>query len=490
MKKIRSLNYLCIAIFSLLFIACEDEPLEGNFPLPDGEEVDLQPGSFTATVDQVNFTAIVSSATLTENGILTITGSGQGTGDLITMTVENGGEGLFNLNPEDGTVNAGMYINLLQPNNPYNTTFDTGSGELVVSQIDVPGLTITGAFNFNANRVRLDANGNPVMDSAGNVIREEIVIENGVFLAIPLTLIGDADPDDPDGDPDNGEEAMDNIFEATVDVSTGMGARDFEATTVSSELAMITDLNIIRIMATNANGEMIRLDIPEDLGIGTFMITDQVNAISDGTQLFGIYNEGNGMPNLTSNSGTVTITSISTQTGRIEGTFNFMGDDPLDQVDDTVSVTNGSFTIFYTPDPNNAQASFNCDVDTIPYTSTQITNETTLFGPDNIELVKITATDGVQQITITFPKATTTAGNFVFSPETIDATEYVATYIPDTTVMDPITFTSSAGVITFNSYNENTGAIEGAYFFTATDPTMTDATVHEITNGTFTLVIN
>src|SRR5690606_26036772 len=101
------------------------------------------------------------------------------------------------------------------------------------------------------------------------------------------------------------------------------------------------DVHMIKVEAKSNTGELIRIDVPRSLGIGTF---DMAN-ISDGTKLIALYNAGNGAENLTSNPGTITITEFDLELGILTATFSFTGNDPLNQIPDTVEVTEGSFTV-------------------------------------------------------------------------------------------------------------------------------------------------
>ncbi len=120
-------------------------------------------------------------------------------------------------------------------------------------------------------------------------------------------------------DQGGGGTPINDVFFAKVD------GVDFDSESVTTTLNEVAGVSVVKIVAVNEAGEIIRIDIPEDLGLGTH----DMEALSDGTKLISLYNPAAIGENLTSNPGTITITKFNTFTGIIEATFNFTATDPL-----------------------------------------------------------------------------------------------------------------------------------------------------------------
>src|SRR5690606_26823086 len=160
------------------------------------------------------------------------------------------------------------------------------------------------------------------------------------------------------------------------------------------------------------NGEIMRIDVPRSLGVGTF---DMVN-ISDGTKLIGLYNAGGGAEYLTSNPGSITISEFDLELGILKATFNFTANDPLHQLHDVYEISEGEFTVYFegVPGANNAFSA---------------TVNGTNYAPDTIEIttevvnqyprVTISTTVGDEKMVLTFP-LTVTVGSFEMGTEVIE----------------------------------------------------------------------
>ena len=486
MKLFTSLRWMIVPMIVLLFASCDNEPIDPNFPIIE-EDVILEPGEFVATIDATNmFNAGASTAVLDTDGFLVITGANQGSGSILSLSVENAEVGAFSLNASASTLNSGVYIVLEQAANPYTTATEIGgSGSMMITELDMTAQVVSGTFSLIAKRVKLDSNGNPVTDSGGVTVKETVTITEGEYFQIPFTIeeAGTGGPDDDDPMGPDGETNVSNSFEAFVDVD-GAGGNQFVGTSIFTELATVGGIPVVRILALNDAAESIRIDIPEALELGTY---DMVN-LSDGTELIALYNDGQGTANLTSNPGTLTITDFSKSTGRIVGTFAFTGTDPLNNKMNVLEATNGVFTIYYEPNPENVPEPFAVTVDEVVLTTTVIESGVFLFAGSDVEVFTFTGADDLQSVTVTFPRAITT-GTYTMVPEQIDGSEVIGYYTPDTTILVPQVFTSITGTLDVNSYDTITGNIEGTFSFSATDPTGQDATVYEITEGTFFFTI-
>lgn len=488
MKNLQWYAYRLVALFILLLTSCETEPI--GDPLPDNDqEIFLNPGEFRARIGNAQFSAGATLANFDADGLLTLTGINQTAGELISLTIENAAEGTFDVTAGPTTFNEGIYLFQQQATNPFTTEGGIGgSGSVTITNQDTELQTITGTFTLNVVRQRLDANGVPIVDSNGAPVFESLVITEGVFSQIPYTQDGqDPDDDDPDDDdPDNedpdGDENTDNLFEASVDGNA------FNATSIFTELAQVGEIPVVRVTAMNANGESIFLNIPESLGIGTFFMSDDDNdGVFDLTQLFGSYRDGNGGNSLTSQSGIMNITDFSVQTGRIFGSFEFFASDPIGE-DPSVTLSNGNFRLFYIPNPTNTDP-LSCIIDDVPYTPNNFVSFTNFFEGTEQEVVTYRTTDGIQEIRLVFPKDITT-GTFAMATAQMDGTQIIGYYIPDTTADTPIEYSSNPGSFTVLSYNTFTGAIEGTFSFTATDPTGEDPiNSFEIEEGVFSFIV-
>ena len=122
MKLFTSLRWMILPMVVLLFASCDNEPVNPE-GFPDIEqEIILESGDFVATINGTSsFNAGASAAVLNTNGLLVISGANQGTGELLSLTVEDATVGSFSLNASPATQNSAVYIVLEQAANPYTT---------------------------------------------------------------------------------------------------------------------------------------------------------------------------------------------------------------------------------------------------------------------------------------------------------------------------------------------------------------------------------
>ena len=462
MKKMYFLKGMLLAFLAFQFLSCENEPLTGEFV--QEEQNDAEEGQFRAQIDGETFIASTASATLTTDNQLVITGSKPG-GEKIILAVVDAAVGSFDLSLGGANQNSGVYfdgsINAL----PYISADSLGGyGLLNITALDTSTETVTGTFSFVGSRNKVDSDGNPIMDGNGNPVMEEIAITDGAFNAIPYII------DDTGGGTGGNPE---NEFFAKVD------GVDFVADSIFVTEPVVSDVHMISIKANSNTGAQMRIDVPRSLGVGTFSMV----RISDGTQLIGVYNAGNGAENLTSNPGTITISEFDLELGILKATFAFTATDPLNQLPDVVEITEGNFTVYFqgVPGANNV---FLANVDGEAYTPDDIAVTTDVFN--QYPTISISTTLGDQKMELTFP-ATLTEGSFEMSTEVVVGDEIVGSFTP--VVGTSITYVSSPGTLVITNYDLENGIIEGTFNFSAVDATGQDPTVYQITGGEFLAVL-
>lgn len=456
------LKGMLLAFIVFQFFSCENEPLTGEFV--QEEQNDADEGQFKAQIAGQEFIAASTSATLNTENELVITGSKPG-GEDIVLAITNAAVGTFSLTTGGTTENAGAYfdgsINVL----PYISAQALGgSGQLKITELDTDAKTVSGTFSFVGLRIKVDGNGDPVLDGDGNPVLETIEISRGAFNKIEYIL------DDTGGGGGNNPE---NEFFAKVD------GVDFIADSISVTEPVVGDVHMIKIEARNAERQLIRIDVPRSLGLGTF---DMVR-ISDGTKLIALYNAANGAENLTSNPGTITISEFDLEAGVLKATFNFTGTDPLNQLPDVVEVTEGSLTAYFVGVPG-ANNRFTANIDGAAYTPDDLVVETSVVN--QYPRVTITTTKDDKRMILTFP-LTVTVGTFEMGTEVVIGNEIVATYTP--VVGTSITYVSMPGSLMITNYDLANGIIEGTFNFTGRDGSGQDPTIYQITAGDFLVVL-
>ena len=352
---------------------------------------------------------------------------------------------------------------------PYVTYIPNGGfGEAEITEFNEVEQYVSGTFNFTAKRIKTDPiTEEPILDESGNEIIETIEVDCGNFNRLPFVMIDLGD---------NSQDSASNEFFAKVDEV------DFIPISIEATRIEIDEENIVvRIVATNNVGDLLRIDIPEHLTEGTY---DMVN-ISDGTELIAMYNPAlTASENLTSNPGTITITDINAYTGDIDATFSFTGTDPLGIDSSVVQITEGSFSIDYLPsiDINNV---IMADVNGEHYASTFTEVNTTFFN--NVTRYNYRSVDGDNQGVHLIVPSTISLGTYEISTTLITGEEILAFYANQygTTA----TLAAITGTLTVNEINEDTGLIEGVFEFTTIDTTVDPPEEYIITNGEFSLFL-
>ena len=462
MKILKYAQWIFMLSIVLLQTSCVNEPLEGDFPQDDGS-ITIDEGEFRANVGIENFSTGLASGVLSDTNLLTITGTVIETGESIILTLENPGVGTFNITAGLGTQNSGVYIQT-NPENPFVSDGTFGVfGQLNITDFNTQNATVSGTFSFTGVRVVLDVDGNPVLDSNGQPTFETEEITNGIFNKIPYTS----------EEQGGGGTPITDEFFAKVD------GVNFDAESITTSLNTIAGISVVKIVAVNEIGEIIRIDIPEDTGVGTYAM----ESLSDGTKLISLFNPATIGENLTSNPGTINITKFNTFTGIIEATFEFTATDPL-ELDPTVAeITEGSFEVDYISSPGDTVTSFTAFIDG------------QFFGPDSI-FVGESVFNGVSRFNITaiisdtgqkmglFFPTDIEIGTYEMTSNLINGSEKFCQYTPEIGVTT--TYISSPGTLTILDYNQDAGFIEGTFTYSAIDLTNPDQ-VYEITEGEFTL---
>ncbi|MDX1461525.1 MAG: DUF6252 family protein [Marinirhabdus sp.] len=455
--KLRSLFLL--TFFSLVFVGCEDEPLEGEFVV---DEPTADPGQFVATIDGEQFTASSVEANII-NGGLVVVGINDA-GQSVSINVLNKSECVFNLD------SAGAFGGYIAGGNVYSSFAvgtDVTSGSLEITSYNTEDLLVSGTFEFVA-----------VENIGGQAGTATVTITDGSFTAIPINVVsGDVEPSecDPTGGGSSGGGGSGTEPDTLFAVVDGV---DFFPTSVEVLQYMVGMEPMIQVKANDSISEStVRIDIPENLLTGTF---DMFNGISDGTRLIGYYSDNNGGETLSSNPGTITITEFNSQTGRLAANFNFTATDPLNTDPTVVQITEGTFDVGFVPTPGNVSFFFEANVNGNPFEpETAIATQSNFEG---VDIITISATIGDRLMELNFP-ASVGPGTYGMSPLLVSGNEVVGSYSPD--VMEMVTFTSDPGTLEIVSFDTTTGVIEGTFSFTAKDATLTDPAIYEITDGSF-----
>ncbi|MBL4663044.1 MAG: hypothetical protein JKY22_05715 [Flavobacteriaceae bacterium] len=473
MKKLQLLNWMLFALLAFTFTACDNEPLEGDFVIDGGGDITAGEGQFVANIAGVSFLAEATNSVYNPDiGSLVISGVKQNGESIFIAVNSNAGVGTFNLTTVDNTSNSGRYFPAGSIFNPYLTVgVAGGSGQLDIITFDVDNLTISGTFAITGVRAELDADGNPVLDGNGSPVFESIIISEGSFNAIPLTIDTTTGGGGGVGvDPDPEFFAIVNGF-------------DFFDETFTAEQVSVAGEPMIKLVATSIDGAIIRIDIPEGLGTGTFNFVDP---ISDGTKLIAIYTTPSGQTYTSgefSDTGSITLTEFGGSTGKLAATFSFLASDvvpPIDTAD--FDITEGSFNIDYISDSGNIDNSFSADIDGTSYAPTSIEVGQAPFGTTTRIIITTIDAFSNQSLTISFP-IDIEVGPHDMTTTILDGNEKVGLYNPD--IGNSILFASEPGILTITSYELSSGIIEATFTFTGIDPAGNDSTQYTITNGQF-----
>lgn len=466
MKRIFLFKAMLLMFLGFQFLSCEVEPLKGEFPQENPNDAGI--GQFVAKIAGEEFVADSVSAILSEDGIISITGSKSG-GKQIVLTAENAMEGTFDLTATENSENSGIYTDGSSNMMPYISMGGIGgNGQMTIHQLDIENNTVSGTFSFKGVRFQIGEDGMPLMDGSGNFLMEDIQITNGAFNSIPVQndSSGGGGGGTGTGDPEN-------EFFAKVD------GVDFIPTSIRVRDSIIADVHMLKVTAVSDLGARITLDIPRSLGEGTF----DMEALSDGTKLIGIYKERSGSDNLTSNPGSINITEFNLVEGVLKANFNFTAKDPLGIDPTIVEITEGSFTIYFEGVPG-AIPTFKARIDGVDYSPEDFTTASSIVN--QYPRVTISAQVNNEKLEISFP-TTFLEGTYGFGSEVDLGNEVLGLYVP--VVGTSINYISDSGSLVITNYDLETGIIEGSFNFTVSDPSGQDQTVYQITAGEFLIIL-
>lgn len=306
MKK----NLLKISLFAfitLLAVGCSDDDSNN-----DNNAITAAEGELVANVDGEQFTASTQVGATFFGGTFNLTAIDPSTQETITITVVDAGEGTFDL----GDVNQenGADFMVEGEDNSFVSVAEGGSGQIKITNLDLENKKVSGTFNFVATREMIEGE---------EIIVESVEVTEGSFNNIDLstTVAGDSD----------------STLDAKVD---GNDINPDSVTAVELSVGGNTTITITAI--NNATGQNVGLSFPGDFTVGSYEFT---GGFSD---YKGFYtpNLGGETNQYFSESGMLTITSYDSDTGVIEGTFNFSAKrlDPNDP-DVTYEITEGSFSV-------------------------------------------------------------------------------------------------------------------------------------------------
>lgn len=295
---------LLLSFFTLTHISCENEPLEGDFVSDIPEEVIA---SFTAEVEGVTFVGDTARA-VTTTGVTSITGI-KGNGDIIVITFQGVGVGVFNLTGNSGEATFGISTSPTA----FSTQNEGGIGEIIVTQYDVELGLASGTFAFVATRALVDANGQPILDENGNPTFDSVTVTDGIFTNI--SLVSDGSTTLP---------PQEDFMRARIDTLA------FD----TSNITIITS-GFITVQGVNTlTNESLTITFPETAVPGTYDLT-----------FTGEYSAGYFDNAVTFTSKTGVLTIIENSASLLQFTFSFeaslLEDGAIEHV-----VTDGSFQYF------------------------------------------------------------------------------------------------------------------------------------------------
>lgn len=253
------------------------------------------------------------------------------------------------------------------------------------------------------------------------------------------------------------------------DPGSGVFKADFGGKTwTANETQAIVSGHFIEISAINSKGESFGIMI-DGAAVGTYAANVNIVAYNPVGSEFGFWSVNDDNP--TEDTGSVTITSINTQTKTISGTFHFKGywsdtDDPKA----AIQFTNGVFTDLPYITQEETTDVFTAKVDGANFVSTDIF--TSVVGVGSTEFIAIGASDANLNSISVSVKSNLTAGTYPITGNI--ATDVVqASY----TLVD-ITNKAISGSVTITSITAD--RVKGTFQFN------TNGTIpFVITEGTF-----
>lgn len=289
LKNLKSLTPLVAMIAFFGFMACDNEPVEGQFsntpPVNDpvgGDE------KFQVKLDSVLFVGKLITANLSNDGLEIVARADTQT---VAIQIFNPIVDTFDLAKHEALV-------IYDPNkNKEDLAYSSNEGKLIITKIDSLAKTVSGTFSGN------------LMEWSG---AKDIKMTGGIFENIEFTT--NQDPD---------------VGYATIN------GEEFTASTFPYTFAN----NQIHLILSNDLNEQIQLTLPLDVIPGTKSVNTPP---SDYSGVYTDFVNGQDVSYYSIfDSGEITVTSY--QNGRITGSFYFDAKDSNGT--ETVSITDGFFSI-------------------------------------------------------------------------------------------------------------------------------------------------
>ena len=335
MKKI----FLVLTVVFFGVLACDNEPLEGEFVVDDGvvldgtddgtgdgtgdgtTDPDPTSGTFSAKIDGVDYFASgVNVAAVIILGDFNIAARDNVTGDEILITVQTASLGDFEFNSDDGVGVFGAYDPTADDADPTSSAYlalgePDAMGTITLSELDLASGQTSGVFSFTAKR--------EVFNDAGEIVTEYVEITEGEFNDVFYT--------------DDIATGSDDTFTADI---AGVPLNENSVLVSTIEAGGVTTINVSGI--NSDTGQVLGLSFNMDLVAGTYEFE---SLPSTGATLM-TYTPDAGDPTVVYNAqagGNFTITEI-TADGRYIGTFELTLEVLIDPTVPTIEVTNGVFS--------------------------------------------------------------------------------------------------------------------------------------------------
>lgn len=305
MKILLKFRVLILFLTTVFMVSCDDiEPIDSDLQIPvnnpnnpNNPTDPVATASFKAKINGVLWTA-ESSAALIGGNLMAINATiGGDNGESFSFLIDGVATGTYPANENLLTYSpAGTDFGWTSSNFD-NPTENTGS--ITITNINTVAKTISGTFTFKG-----------YWSEYPNTIAPKNITE-GVFENVPYE--------------DYVDPANDTFFAKVNGVEF-----------VETDILAVTVNEVIGIGAANTNNQSISVGVKETITPGTYPITGNIT-----TDMVQATYKLNATTSLASNSGTVTVTSITAD--RVIGTFSFTVVDGTT----TYTISEGAFDVEY-----------------------------------------------------------------------------------------------------------------------------------------------
>lgn len=298
MKILSKFRVLILLFATLLIVSCEVEPIDSTIDIPQNNSNNPNtPASFKAKIDGVLWIAEVSEALIGGNLMAINAAIGGDNGESFSFLIDGVAIGTYPAKDNFLTYSpAGTDFGWTSSNFD-NPTENTGS--ITITNINTVTKTISGTFTFKG-----------YWSEFPSTIAPKNITE-GVFQNVPY---------------ENYVDPANDTFYAKVN------GVEF----VETDILAVTVNEVIAIGAANTNNQSITVGVKETITPGTYPITG-----NQATDMVQATYKLNTTTSIASNSGTVTITSITSD--RVIGTFSFTAVDGTT----TYTISQGAFDVAY-----------------------------------------------------------------------------------------------------------------------------------------------